>query len=147
MGRLAEAESAARRALEIDPTMAWGHYYLGIALLMRGRPEEALPEMERETHVGAQQQGLAVVYQALGRTKEADAALTRLAIESAALWPMGIAEAYAFRGQKDRAFDWLDKAYAQKDASLWTIKGDPLLKNLEGDPRYSAFLRRMNLPQ
>ncbi len=146
MGRLAEAESAANRALEIDPTMAWGHYYLGNALLMRGRPEEALPEMQRETHVGAQQQGLAVVYQALGQTKEADAAQARLAIESAVLWPMGIAEAYAFRGQNDRAFDWLDKAYARKDAGLWCIKGDPLLRNLEGDPRYSAFLRKMNLP-
>jgi hypothetical protein len=58
----------------------------------------------------------------------------------------GIAEAYAFRGQNDRAFDWLDKAYARKDAGLWSIKGDPLLQNLEGDPRYSAFLHKMNLP-
>lgn len=147
MGRLAEAESAANRALEIDPTMAWGHYYLGNVLLMRGRPEQALPEMQRETHVGAQQQGLAVVYQALGQTKEADAAQARLGIESATLWPMGIAEAYAFRSQNDRAFDWLDKAYATKDASLWSIKGDPLLQNLERDPRYGAFLRKMNLPE
>jgi hypothetical protein len=82
----------------------------------------------------------------LGRTKEADAAQARLAIESAALWPMGIGEAHAFRGQNDRAFDWLDKAYARKDPALWSIKGDPLLQNLEGDPRYSAFLRKMNLP-
>jgi hypothetical protein len=102
--------------------------------------------MQRETHVGAQEQGLAVVYQALGKTKEADAAQARLAIESGALWPKGIAEAYAFRDQKDRAFDWLDKAYAKKDADLWSIKGDPLLQNLEGDPRYGAFLRKMNLP-
>ena len=146
MGRLAEAESAANRALEIDPTMTWGHYYLGNVLLMRGRPEEALQEMQRETHFGAQEQGLAVVYHALGKTKEADAAQARLAIESAALWPKGIAETYAFRGQNDRAFDWLDKAYATKDADLWSIKGDPLLQNLEGDPRYSAFLRKMSLP-
>jgi adenylate cyclase len=146
MGRLAEAERAARRPLEIDPTMAWGHYYLGNVLLMRGRPQEALPEMQSETHVGAQQQGLAVVYQTLGQTTEADAAQARLTIESAALWPMGIAEAYAFRGQKDRALDWLDKAYTRKDAGLWSIMGDPLLKNLEGDPRYKAFLRKMNLP-
>jgi len=39
----------------------------------------------------------------------------------------------------------LEKAYAQKDHYLWTIKTDPLLKNLEADPRYKAFLRKMNL--
>jgi hypothetical protein len=59
---------------------------------------------------------------------------------------MGIAEAYAFNGQKDQAFSWLDKAYAQKDIFLWSIKGDPFFKNLEGDPRYETFLRKMNLP-
>jgi hypothetical protein len=60
---------------------------------------------------------------------------------------MWIAETYAFRGQKDQAFSWLARAYAQKDIFLWTIKGDPLLKNLEGDPRYRAFLHKMNLPE
>jgi len=59
---------------------------------------------------------------------------------------MGIAEAYAFNGQKDQAFSWLDKAYAQKDIFLWSIKGDPFFKSLEGDPRYKTFLRKMNLP-
>ena len=50
-------------------------------------------------------------------------------------------------GSEDEAFKWLDKAYAQKDIFLWQIKGDPLLKKLEGDPRYKAFLRKMNLPE
>jgi hypothetical protein len=42
---------------------------------------------------------------------------------------------------------WLERAYAQKDPGLYAIKGEPLLANLEGDPRYKAFLRKMNLPE
>lgn len=45
------------------------------------------------------------------------------------------------------AFKWLDRAYAQKDASLTYIKGVPLLKKIEGDPRHKAFLKKMNLPE
>jgi serine/threonine-protein kinase len=59
--------------------------------------------------------------------------------------PMEVAEAYAFRGDRDKAFKWLDAAYAKRDSDLYYIKGDALLKHLEGDPRYSAFLRKMNL--
>jgi hypothetical protein len=53
---------------------------------------------------------------------------------------------YAYRGERDEAFAWLERAYRQKDSGLWLIKGDPLLKNLAGDPRYPAFLRKMKLP-
>jgi hypothetical protein len=56
-----------------------------------------------------------------------------------------IAGAYAYRGEFDEAFAWLDRAYSQKDAGLYLIKSDPFIKNLRGDPRYKAFLRKMNL--
>lgn len=54
---------------------------------------------------------------------------------------------YAFRGQSDEAFKWLDLAYAQKDPYLYSIKGEPTLKKLEADPRYDRFLKKMNLPK
>ncbi len=57
-----------------------------------------------------------------------------------------VAEVYAFRGDADRAFEWLERAYAQRDAGLAGIKGDVSLKNLEHDPRYVAFLKKMRLP-
>ena len=147
LGRLAEAEAANSRLLEISPTYVLGHYDLGIVLLMQGRTEAALAEMQKETSLGMQTAGLAVVYSGLHRVKDADTALARLEVENAAGMAFSIAEAYAFRGQKDQAFRWLDKAYAQKDFSLWLIKGDPLLKNVEGDHRFAAFLQRMNLPE
>ena len=53
---------------------------------------------------------------------------------------------YAYRGEADKALAWLDRAYSQKDVELYWIKGTPGLKNLNSDPRYKAFLRRMKLP-
>jgi hypothetical protein len=54
---------------------------------------------------------------------------------------------YAYRGDHDLAFQWLDRAYQQKDRSLEEILGEPLFKNLASDPRFKAFLRKMNLPE
>jgi serine/threonine-protein kinase len=57
-----------------------------------------------------------------------------------------IAEIYAWRGEKDQAFTWLDRAYAQHDGGLTAVKVDRLLlESLRTDPRYTAFLRKMNL--
>jgi hypothetical protein len=58
-----------------------------------------------------------------------------------------IAEVYAYRDDLDKGFAWLDRAYTQKDVELFWIKGDPLLKNLEPDLRYKAFMKKMNLPE
>ena len=58
---------------------------------------------------------------------------------------LSFAELYAYRGEKDKAFVWLEKAYQKKDGWLVFLKGDPLLKNLEGDPRHIVFLKKMNL--
>jgi hypothetical protein len=58
-----------------------------------------------------------------------------------------VAEMYAYRGQSDEAMHWLERAYRQKDCILHYVKGDWPLKNLEADPRYKAFLKKMNLPE
>jgi serine/threonine-protein kinase len=57
-----------------------------------------------------------------------------------------IAEVRAFRGEKDEAFAWLERAYALRDPGLTEMKGDPLLRGLEADPRYAALLKKMRLP-
>ena len=147
LSRIAEAETAIRRALEISPTLGWGHHWLGVILLLEGKTQESLSEMQKETAMGYRFGGLAVAYFALNRIRDADTVLARLETEGARDSAMRIAEVYAFRGKKDQSFNWLERAYAQKDASLYYIKGDPLLKNLEGDSRYKAFLRKLNLPE
>jgi len=53
---------------------------------------------------------------------------------------------FRFRNQSDEAFEWLDRAYAQRDSGLIGTKVDPLLKSLHNDPRYAAFLKKLDLP-
>jgi adenylate cyclase len=147
LGRLSDAERAMRHSLGISPTYAWGPANLGMVLVLQSKAEEALAEVQRETDPGAKLWGLAIVYAALHRRVESDAALSRYETEYAKNTAMSVAQAYAFRGETDQAFKWLDTAYAQKDTDLYHVKGDPLLKPLETDPRYKAFLRKMKLPE
>jgi hypothetical protein len=91
--------------------------------------------------------GLVLVYYALGRKADSDAQLAALTREHASDDAVSIAEAHAYRDEVDEAFRWLDRAYAQKDPTLYLVKGDRLLKNLEPDPRYKAFLHKMKLPE
>jgi TolB-like protein/cytochrome c-type biogenesis protein CcmH/NrfG len=145
-GRLEEAVAAFKKALEINPEYPGLHSFLGRVYLAQARPQEALAEMEREPEPTWHGQGLALAYHALGRKKEADAALAEYVAKFHDGWAYQIAEVYAFRGEADRAFEWLERAYAQRDGGLSEMKGDPLLKNLERDPRYAAFLKKMRLP-
>ena len=121
-GHLPEGEAAARHPLEISPTYAAAHYYLGLVLLAPGQREAALAAMQRETPEGAQLAGLAIAYYALGRKAESDAALARMVHEQADLLAFEIAEAFAFRGDVDEALRWLERAYAQKDSALSTSR-------------------------
>jgi hypothetical protein len=84
--------------------------------------------------------------EALRRKKEADAALSELIAKYHASAAYQIAEVYAFRRQPDEAFKWLVRAYVQRDDDLIVTKVDPLLKNLHNDPRYVAFLKKLNFP-
>ena len=144
--RLVEAEAAIRRALEIAPTFAFGPYALGIILLARGQPEAALTAFQKEPIEAARINGSAMAYFALGRKAESNAALARM-LKSYASIPFGIATIYAFRREPDEAFRWLDRGYEQKDQFLYRIKFAPEFDKFHDDPRYKAFLKKMNLPE
>ena len=146
-GRLAEAEAELHKALEISPTYAEAHFFLGQVLLAKGEPDAALVAMQQEVPESGRDTGLAIAYHALGRKAESDRALERQTAEHASDSAYEIAQAHAYRAELDQAFVWLDRAYIQKDAELYWVKGDPLLKNLENDPRYKVFLRKMKLPE
>jgi hypothetical protein len=80
---------------------------------------------------------------AWGRKEESGENLAELIAQEA---PYRIASVYAFRGETDRAFEWLERAYTERDAGLTEMKTDPLLTNLKRDPRYAALLKKMGLP-
>ena len=88
---------------------------------------------------------MAIAYHALGRKRESDAALSEL-ITKYQQNTYRIAEVYAFRNQSGAAFEWLDRAYVERNPGLIETKVDPLLKSLHHDARYAALLKKLNLP-
>jgi TolB-like protein/predicted Zn-dependent protease len=147
MGRNQDAERALRHALEIAPTQPGVHSLVALALLQQGMPDQALAEAQQEPDEPSRLGALAMCHHALKREPESAASTARLEGGSARTSAYLLADVYAYRGQGDTAFRWLDRAYAQKDVQLWTVKGDPLLAPLRSDPRFRAFLRKMNLPE
>jgi tetratricopeptide (TPR) repeat protein len=145
-GHLDEAEEAYGKVFELTPDYPGGHFSLGLVHLARSKPEAALHAMERERNATWRRIGLPFVYHALGRKQEADAALSELIDKNHDDAPYQIAEVHAFRGEPDKAFAWLERAYSHRDPGLTELKSDPLLKNLRADPRYKALLLRMRLP-
>jgi hypothetical protein len=87
-----------------------------------------------------------LVYHALSREQDSNAALTELIAKHDTDSAYQIAEVYAYRGESDKSFEWLERAYQQRDAGLSDIKIDPLLENLHHDPRYAEILKKMRLP-
>ncbi len=145
-GRLDEAEAAYRKALELNPQIPSVHESVGLIYLARSKPEEALAEMQKEPEPAWRAAGLALAYHGLGKKKEADSALAEYIEKHQNEWAYQIAEIYAYRNEEDKAFEWLERAYKQRDSGLSEMKGDPLLRNIEKDARYRAFLQKMKLP-
>jgi tetratricopeptide (TPR) repeat protein len=145
-GQLREANKAMRKALELNPQYPDAHTILGRVYLVQSKPEEALAESQKESDPNWREQGLALAYHALGQKQQANASLTQYIKEYQDTSAYQIAEIYAYRGEADKAFEWLERSYKQRDSGLAQMKGDPLLRNIEKDPRYTAFLKKMNLP-
>ncbi|HLF47008.1 MAG TPA: tetratricopeptide repeat protein [Chitinophagaceae bacterium] len=141
-----DAIESYKKVLELNPQFPRTHLFLGEAYLMLGKPEMALTEIQQETDKVSKDFGMALVYHALSRRKEADEMLKEFFEKYQNDWSYLLAKLHAFRKEKDKAFEWLDNAYIRKDSWLTYLKGDPLLKNLESDLRYTAFLKKMNLP-
>ena len=143
---LEEAIVSYKKVLELNPQFPRAHIFLGKVYLLQGKPELALNEMSQETNEAWRSFGLILTYQALGRKNEVDKMLSDYIARFSKDNMYQIAEIYAVRGEKDKAFEYLEKAYIAREGRLTYLKGDPLLKNLEGDPRHTAFLKKMNLP-
>jgi TolB-like protein/tetratricopeptide (TPR) repeat protein len=146
-GRFSEGSRWIRRGLGISPRWGTGHYFLAIDLLMDGKIDEAIESAKAEKPGDGQFLALADVYYAQHRTADSDASLAKAIAINGDNWASAIAMVYAWRGEADKAMQWLERAYAQHDEQLYMIKGEPQLRNLEKDKRYKDFLRKMKLPE
>jgi TolB-like protein/Flp pilus assembly protein TadD len=143
-GRLTEAEALLRQILAASPTFSGAHYELGRVLLARGNVPAAISEFEAESNPVWRVNGLPLGYHAAHRKSEADAALQDLLRNSAGA-EFQVAEVYAYFGDADHAFEWLDRAVKADPGIIW-LRNDPLCVALTHDPRYQAILKRLNLP-
>ncbi len=144
-GRPEESLDAYYKLLELNPDFAGGQASLSDTLLFMGRYGDALAAAQKEPDEGERLAELPMIFWALGRRAESDAALREFESKFGAVAAVEVAVAHAYRGEADAAFQWLERAYRQHDSDLQWIKNDTWLRKLHGDARFPALLAKLNL--
>ncbi len=143
--RFAEAKAEFPRVVELNSAAPWAHAGLGLSYLLQNKFEDAATEAQADAGDWCRLLIVSCARWGQKRVKESDAALAELIKNDAETAAYQIAEAYAYRGDKDHAFEWLERARRQRDPGLAGLRRDPLLPNLRDDPRWNAFLHTMGL--
>lgn len=146
-GSYDDAVEQCLRALEMDPTFGSARFQLGLTLLELGQHDAAIAELERAAN-GRPSFWLGYGYARLGRDVEAREMLARLRLiwETEGTFAGAVALVYTGLGEVDRAFEWLEIGFEDRDPSLDSLKAWPYWESLRDDPRYTDLLRRLNLP-
>jgi tetratricopeptide (TPR) repeat protein len=148
-----EAVRHFRRVLEMDPDNSLALYNLGLAYELKGDYDNAAAQYQRarqsDSNPTNSAEVLAQLYARMGRTVEAEKLLRELETPSKHRnpSPFSIALVYSALGRKEQAISWLDKAIADGSVQLVSLRYDPRLDKLRGDPLYSDLLRRHELSE
>ncbi|HEX9421762.1 MAG TPA: tetratricopeptide repeat protein [Pyrinomonadaceae bacterium] len=148
--RYDEAIEHYRAALELNPNYSWGHVALADAYVRKGMYEEAISEINKALSVEGNTSTIALlgnVYALAGRHDEARKLLGQLEELSKRKYvpPFFIAAIYIGLGEKDRAFEWLEKAYQERHPHLVNLKVQPVFDPIRSDPRFANLLQRVGL--
>jgi len=141
------ADQALHRVLELQPNSSYGLYHLTRLQLLEGQPEQALATARKIDYEVFRLQGVAMAEHSLKDPQGSQQALDELIAKHGQAAAYQIAQVYAWRGEKDLAFEWLERAYRQHDGGLVDLKVGPLLESLRGDPRFNALLKKMKLAE
>jgi TolB-like protein/tetratricopeptide (TPR) repeat protein len=139
------ARQSIERAVAISPSADAFHFALGQLDLLQGLLNDAQAEFQKQGAEGNRRMGVAMVEHASGHDKQSQAAVKELIAKNAGDMAYQVADVYAWRGEMDKAFEWLDRAYQQHDSGLNGIAWDPLLSSVKGDPRFAALLKQLEL--
>ena len=145
-GKLDEADAEARKSAELQPAAAGSHRWQVVVGVLRGDGEAALREAQLEPNDGYRRLELALAHHARGDRPAADAALAEMVSRDRNLLAYQIAEVYAWRGEADKAFEWLQISHDNHDTGTLSLLIDPLMRGLRGDPRYKSMLEKIGLP-
>ncbi len=144
-GRTEDALSAYRVAMNLNPEISGGHYKLGTALLISGEPEQALVQFEQELDPEYKLKGRTSCLHTLNRMEEFEASLAQLRDQYGEQWPSEIAHVYAWIGDLDKAFEWLEKAVAMDEAGIGNSGWSEWLRPLHDDPRWQGLLEKLGI--
>lgn len=146
-GQDRDAEALARRVIGMMPSGAGLYVLLAETLLAQGRADEAAGVIAHESDPLWKSYGEAMIEFARGRQAPADAAIEALVAGYGTVAAYQISEVYAFRGERDEAFTWLERAFRQRDGGLAEMLTSRHVALLKSDPRYRAMLARLGLPE
>jgi tetratricopeptide (TPR) repeat protein len=140
-----------QKTLAIDPSFPSAHWILGRTYLKKSRFDDAIAEYQQAkalsggtTIIMAE---LGYAYAASGRGREAQSVLDDLMQQSQHkhVSAYDIALIHAGLGQKDQAFEWLQKAYVERSHWLTWLKVEPLLDSLRENPKFIELLEKVGL--
>jgi TolB-like protein/Tfp pilus assembly protein PilF len=144
LGRLTEAKEAGQHLTVLAPESYLTIMLVGNIALAEGRAADALAEFRKDSGIW-KLIGSAMAEYTLGDAAASQAALEQLVREYAVTSAYQIAEVYAWRGERDAAFAWLERAYRQHDGGMTYLYHSRLFAPLRDDPRYQALLHKLNL--
>jgi TolB-like protein/Tfp pilus assembly protein PilF len=151
--RYDESTQQLQRTLEIDPHYWYAHFRLGFNHLAQGRPAEAVGEFQKaislENDFPDPWGGLGMAYGLMGNPDDAQKVLKELRSRSQHGYvpPYALARVYIGLGDKDRAFEWLEKSYQDRGWAMTWLRVQPEVDSLRSDPRFARLIRRMGLQQ
>jgi len=140
-GQTEPAITSMRTTVLLSPDYIGAHLLLGEALIQEGELDAALEAMQQEILEPFRLVGLAMAYHALRRTAESETALAELIDKYEEEAAYNVAQVFAFRGEADKAFEWLEKAVKFSDSGLSEIVGQPEFSSLHSDSRWLPFLQ------
>ncbi len=142
-----------RKELEFEPNNYYARFFLGIAYGQKGMYQEAIAEIHKAMTLRGQKKTPTVLARGYA-TSGYQGALKALAEHWAETVEQGgavqagsVAVIYAGAGEKEKAFEWLEKALQQHTRGLVFLRVEPGFDPLRDDPRYQSLLRRMNFPE
>src|SRR6059058_6639797 len=146
--RYDDAMVQVRKTLELDPTSTLAHNLLGRCLLGKGDTAGAIAEFQRSKIVvtGAWYQGLlGYAYAISGDRPKAEQMLRELEEMAKRQYvnSSAFAAIYLGLGEKEKALDWLDKAYENQESACWLLKVDPIYDSVRGEPRFQALVKKV----
>jgi len=144
-GNQEESRAEYGRVIELNPSAPNSYAALGMTYLLQGKFQQAATAAEKDTADWARLLTVSCARWGQKRVPESDAALAELIAKNGEVAAYQIAEVYGYRNDRDKAFEWLERARRQRDAGISGLRPDVLLKNLHDDPRWDALLRTLGL--